>query len=345
MKTQTNEAFQKRVISYFENVVGGSKLKTVKHFQTEGKNRTTIYKIISRYQATKSSNYVMSGGRPAVVGTEKVKRKIEKTFEKNPSISVQKLAEKLKMKRSTVQYIKAKKLGIKSYTKKVVPKYVKNQEERAKMGTRFVYQKSLQKTLIIDDETYVPWDPQDVPGRKFFHAKDPTLTSYADKVKPKAKFFKKILVWQAMDENGNISQPFISEGTINSDVYLKECVKARLLPFIDELHNRDDVIFWPDMATAHYSQKVTSSLKAENVEFIPKSKNAPNVPQARGIEKFWALCKAEYSKRSSPPKSIRGFATVWKNISKKVAEKSGKAVMDSAKEKLIKIAYKGVQSS
>lgn len=33
-------------------------------------------------------------------------------------------------------------------------------------------------------------------------------------------------------------------------------------------------------------------------EFVEKTKNAPNLPQASGIEKFWALCKAEYTKRS-----------------------------------------------
>ena len=73
------------------------------------------------------------------------------------------------------------------------------------------------------------------------------------------------------------------------------------------------------MATSHYAGVVTSFLEAQNIKFVTKNKNAPNVPQARGIENFWALCKAEYSKLPKAPKSRRGFLTVWRNISKRIA--------------------------
>ena len=89
-----------------------------------------------------------------------------------------------------------------------------------------MYKKTLHKILIIDDETYLPWDPQDVPGKKFFHATDHKEVMYSEKVPPKAKFFKKSMIWKAMDENGNVLEPFVSEGTISAEVYLKECIQA-----------------------------------------------------------------------------------------------------------------------
>src|ERR1700761_2176120 len=97
-----------------------------------------------------------------------------------------------------------------------------------------VYKKVLKKTLVIDDETYVPADHLDVPGRKFYHATNPKELNYNEKVKPKAKYVTKYLVWNAMDENGNLSEPFISESTINGEVYLQQCIKKRLMPFIRE---------------------------------------------------------------------------------------------------------------
>lgn len=193
MKTSENEAFQKRVIFCFENVAGRSKVNTVKHFQIEGKSRSTINDIINRYLTTNHTEYIKSVGHPVTVGTSGMKKKVLKTFKKNPSISVRAAAKKLKITPSTLQQIKKKDLGIKGYTKKVAPKYVKDQEQRAKRGCQFVYKKSLEKVMVIDDETYVPWDPQDVPGRKFFHAQDPKEVPYNEKVKPKPKFFKKCL--------------------------------------------------------------------------------------------------------------------------------------------------------
>ncbi|KAF2901098.1 hypothetical protein ILUMI_05089, partial [Ignelater luminosus] len=58
----------------------------------------------------------------------------------------------------------------------------------------------------------------------------------------------------------------------------------------------------------------TTLKNSEKLAFIGKHENPPNVPQARGIEKVWALCKQRYSEQKNTPK----------NISKKVAEELGK---------------------
>ncbi len=34
-------------------------------------------------------------------------------------------------------------------------------------------QKNLKKLMIIDDETYVTWNKQDVPESKYFHSANP----------------------------------------------------------------------------------------------------------------------------------------------------------------------------
>ncbi|KAF2891708.1 hypothetical protein ILUMI_14465 [Ignelater luminosus] len=62
---------------------------------------------------------------------------------------------------------------------------------------------------------------------------------------------------------------------------------------------------------------------------IPKSTHEnPNVPQARGIEKFRALCKQRYSEQKNTPKNIGGFKRIWNKISKNVAEELGKTVLE-----------------
>jgi len=54
----------------------------------------------------------------------------------------------------------------------------------------------------------------------------------------KDRYFKKLMVWQAIDQNGKVSDPYITEGTLNGSTYLKECLKKRLLPFIDKYHKK-----------------------------------------------------------------------------------------------------------
>jgi hypothetical protein len=58
---------------------------------------------------------------------------------------------------------------------------------------------------------------------------------------------------QAIDSNGLFSKPFIFEGTMNADLYLNECLKKRLMPFIQKNYPDKNILFWSDLATAHYS--------------------------------------------------------------------------------------------
>jgi hypothetical protein len=148
-----------------------------------------------------------------------------------------------------------------------------------------------------------------------------------------------------MDEIGNVSEAYISDGTMNQYVYLEECVKKRLLPFILEHHELDEVLFWPDLATCHYANLVKEYLTEKKVNFVQKQENPPNVPQARGIEKFWAECKRLYHLRSKTPKNLQGFKLVWAKISKEAARNSGRAVMDHAYNYLKQFGYKGIRQA
>ena len=196
--------------------------------------------------------------------------------------------------------------------------------------------------LVIDDETYVHSDPSQIPGKKFFHSTNSKDVPHANRTTPKEKLPKKFLIWQAMDENGKISKPYVTDKSLNSSIYLKECISTLLLNFIHEHHRTDEILFWPDMASSHYANNVRSFLKEKNVHFVEKSQNAPNVPEARGIETFWAQCKKKYSEVKKVPKTIRGFTRIWTRISKEVSESCGQALMKRAKRNLRRIGWKGV---
>ena len=115
--------------------------------------------------------------------------------------------------------------------------------------------------MVIDDESYVLQDPKETPGRQYYHAKDPSKVKTEGKIKCSSKFPKKFLIWQALDQFGNVSQPYVHEGSMNSETYLKECVIDRLIPFIMEHNKIENVIFWPDLATIHYANAVKEEIQ------------------------------------------------------------------------------------
>ena len=72
---------------------------------------------------------------------------------------------------------------------------------------------------------------------------------------------------------------------VDENVDISKCL-VKLKKFIDEVDKNDDIMFWPDLASAHYSNKVQDYLKGENIEFVPRDKSPANVPELRPIENF-----------------------------------------------------------
>jgi hypothetical protein len=251
-------------------------------------------------------------------------------------------ARKLELPKSTVSDIKVQKLGIKGRVKQKAPKYKNGQKERARAACGTILRKAHGHIVIMDDETYVPVDPADVPGRQFYHARDPNSVPDEHRFKAKQKFPKQYLVWQCMDSEGHVSRPYIQTGTMDANTYKSECLVKRLLPFINQYHKGRRVLFWPDMAKIHYAKIVKEWLTEQKIPFVTWEENAPNVPQARPIERFWALCKKEYSQRQDAPATEHAFTCIWSRLSKEVATRSSKKLMQNVRPALRQINEVGV---
>ena len=87
-----------------------------------------------------------------------------------------------------------------------------------------------------------------------------------------------------ISSNG-ISTPYIvpSGTAANQYVYVVKCLGKKLVPYIKTLPENTKYIFWPDLASAHYSKKDTNFLLDKNIKFVSQPENLPNVPECRGI--------------------------------------------------------------
>ena len=127
-----------------------------------------------------------------------------------------------------------------------------------------------------------------MPGNVGYYAENKQMCPVNVRFAQKTKYPPKMLMWIAFSEHG-LSRPYFRRQpstAINSEIYINECLQKRLLPFIKQHHSDSNYIFWPDLASAHYA-KDTVVWMEENINFVPKERNPPNVPQARAIENFW----------------------------------------------------------
>ena len=149
------------------------------------------------------------------------------------------------------------------------------------------------------------------------------------KYRPESKYPHKLLVWLTMCPR-EITRPIIlpTAGNVTGEVYCEKCLKGFLLPFTESesQHPDHDVLFWSDVATAHYARQTTKLLEEAGVPIVARDmKNPPCTPHIRPIEDLWGLIKQQFDQgrwqATSDAQLKRRIQQVIRDIDPKVPQK------------------------
>jgi transcriptional regulator with XRE-family HTH domain len=190
---------------------------------------------------------------------KRLKTKVDHTH----GISQRKLARIFNVSPSYICKTLKKKTNIR-YRKKIkVPK--RTDQQKAVLRSKCTKLSAIfrGKEVVIDDESYFRLSNSDLSGNAGFYTSDTKQTPDSVKLKRVAKYEQKLLVWVAISPSGMSKHYIVPSGqAVDQTVYIEKCLKARLIPYINSLQNKGDVIFWPDLASSHYSKNTLSFLKA-----------------------------------------------------------------------------------
>lgn len=343
------EALRDLVRHFHFGEANGDPKITLAKFKGTNISETSVRRYIKDSDPSKPSKWKKSPGRPPTETTPRKVQRVAEMFAEDPTTSTRQGAEDMGITQSSFQRIKKKRLFLKTYVQQAVPGYVGTQIPRAEKALRRLERKQFArkrgKVIVMDDETYVPVDPKYLPFRKWYSCSDKRKVDPWFRFKPKNRYFAKYCIWQAIGEDGQVSPPFVAKGTINGEIYRKECLQKRLIPWLKRTYGgTKDIVFWPDLASIHYTPDCRALLEAHGLEYVAKADNAPKVPQARPVEKFWAICKHRYSQRPRKAKDRLDLAGIWRRMSRKVAEKCGERLMKGVRAKVRKMGREGVHS-
>jgi transposase len=276
------EAFRKRLESFFVKNPELKKSKIVEHFVKEGIAEKTVYNNIDRLQNHQPIQDKKRTGRPST-WTTKDKAKLKRLVNNRKGVSQRKLSKKFAKKHRTIGR-QLKKMKICYRKREKTPKYTEEQKVKAKKRSRkLVNQLYKSKSLLIlDDEKYFCFSGDHMPGNAGYYTNCKNTCPEDVRFIGEEKFPKKLLMWIAISERG-ISKPLFRTSksvAINSSIYISECLEARLLPFIHKYHGDFNYLFWPDLASSHYSKESVAWMN-EYVNYVDKESNPPNVPQAK----------------------------------------------------------------
>ncbi|KAJ3641425.1 hypothetical protein Zmor_027932 [Zophobas morio] len=259
--------------------------------------KRTIYDICQRVDSSKSITRKPGSGRPAKKMPKKKVMSLVADAHGKLGVSLRKLGRKYKIDKKYVSNI-LKKEGVSRKVRKTAPKYTNKQKSEQKKKLRQLSENEFAPSngleIIIDDESFFTLDGSDTANNRHYYCKSGQVVDTEVYFKRKKKFVSKVLVWVAISPRGHSAAYICPSGnSVNAQIYEKYCIRSRLRRFINDKHADGQFIFWPDMATAHYAGSVIQAYNELQIKYIEKSRNVPNVPQLRPIERFWRHLKRE----------------------------------------------------
>ena len=105
----------------------------------------------------------------------------------------------------------------------------------------------------MGDEAYLTLYGNEWQEASYYTSKDGIgIVSENVKYIDKTKFSKKVLLWLCISEKG-MSEPVFFKGVlaVNQKVYQKKCL-PKVADFIQKCHENEDIVFFSDLASAHY---------------------------------------------------------------------------------------------
>ncbi|CAF0730696.1 unnamed protein product [Adineta steineri] len=336
MTRDEREALSQRVCNFYTDSSNNSVKTTVNYFKKQNIPQTTIYNILRKYRQHGTTKYLPKSGRPCKISDKQLHRLV-KSVNNRCGVSQRKLGRRFKVHYSTISRTLKKRTSIVFRKRRKAPKMDnEDQENRARKNCGKMYRKLLSGCdVILDDEKYFKLSGNDVGGNGYFYSTDPATTPSNIKFQKKKTFEPKLMIWMAMSSKG-VSGVYIhkSKQAVRQTTYLEECINKRLIPFIENYHQDGNYMFWPDLASAHYSNVVKERLNEKNVPFVPRPNNPPNVPQARPIETVWALLERKVYANNWEAKDLDTLARRIKLKAKELDKKMLQAMVEGVRRML-----------
>ena len=150
------------------------------------------------------------------------------------------------------------------------------------------------------------------------------------------------LNFTAASEKG-VSSPFFRQQgqTITQPIYLQNCIKARLLPFVNRHHAPHKVLFWPDLASSHYGGEVRTCLAENGLTIVPRHSNPQACSQARPIETLWSILEQLVYSNGWEAKTLSQLESRIRRKTKEIDPNIIQAMFSGIPKQLRKIATGG----
>lgn len=314
-------------------------------FMSIGYSKATAYRKIKRIGQGSLKRKPGSGRKPTVATVTNIK-KLTEMFNNKSGCSLKKAGKKFNCDKSCISKILKNKTNIRCFKKIKKPKRTANQMKNMRPKCRKMSEFYHDLDFIMDDESYFTLSNSSLAGNDRFYTDNRDECPDDVKYKYKSKFEKKLLVWIAICPKGMSRLYFApSKQAINEDIYINECLNKRLVPMVQELYGKNrKFVFWPDLASSHYSRATQKYLNSKKFKYVDKEINPANTPESRPIEDFWSELKRMVYENNWEATTLDQLETRIKYCYSKIDKKIFLKYSANVHKRLNRIAKYGIKA-
>ncbi|CAF1507070.1 unnamed protein product [Adineta ricciae] len=225
MTRSERECLAKRIVQHYVNIANRRKKIIVNHFLQEKIPRQSIYDTIKKFEEFGAVGDRSRTGRPKKLSKQELTR-LKRLFDHKACISLRQVVPDFDVHIITIS------------------RNLKAMEVPTRARRLYLTLFNGNVELVMDDEKYFLLHNESISANRGLYISDSNATPPAVKFKRTQELEPKIFVWIAISQNG-ISMPFFKEHqqAVTQMTYLNECIKRRLMPFIEEYHHKRKVLF------------------------------------------------------------------------------------------------------
>lgn len=286
------------VIALFEG--GKSRIQIFKELKSSGYSKSFVYRAVKCYQETGSIERKRKIGSRTTVCTPANVKRVRQLVQRNPRRSVNQLAVKLEISRTSLRRIMKNKLGVKAYKIQKVQDLNAAQKkvrlERAK-ALKARHTRSELNNLVFSDEKI--FTVQQIVNKQNdrVYLKDRSSIGNEHLFAFRKQKPASLMVWAAITRNGRSPLVFVPEGCkINAQVYRELILEGALEPWTRKHFGSEPYVFQQDSAPAHKAKETVRWLQNHVPDFISPTMWPPYSPDLNPMDfSIWGILEAKVS--------------------------------------------------
>lgn len=259
--------------------------------RTLGMDKSNVRRSIKRFEGLGGVSRRPGSGRKRTVNISKNRQIIKKRVERNPRVSMRKIARETGISRSSVQRIAKKEFKLKPYKFQKVQLLTDDNKRvrlaRCRQLKRRAASQKWERILFTDEKLFTVEQSHNHQNDRIWSIDSPGTSAIVEhRQNPKS-----VMVWAGICASGKTPLVFVDEGVkINQEVYRRDILEAVALPWAQQHFGDGEWTFQQDSAPAHRAKATQEWCETHFPDFITPAEWPPYSPDLNPMDySVWSI--------------------------------------------------------